>query len=616
MTPALAQTGGELAGRRIVLGITGGIAAYKSCELVRLLRAEGAQVQVVMTSAARQFVGVATLQALSGLPVFDDLWDARCTDGMAHIGLSRDADAILVAPASADFIAKVAGGAGDDLLSTLVLARRREHCRLLLAPAMNVEMWEHPATQRNAAQARADGAWILGPAHGDQACGEVGAGRMLEPAQIVTDCIAAFHDQCLRGRSVLLTAGPTFEPIDPVRGITNRSSGKMGYALARAAREAGAQVTLVSGPTALPAPHGVRVVAVDTAAQMLEQVLAAVDQADVFLAVAAVADWRAAAPSPTKLKKRASAEPPTLQLANNPDILATVAALPSPPLCVGFAAESEKLLEHARAKLSSKGVAMIVANLVQETLGSDAAELLVVDAASAQKLPRADKLAQARRIVALVAARLAAGLPPAPDAGEPAPGTADPHPGRAPARRDARLCHRGLGRHRPARVHRRAAGPGAGSQHARAGGLCHPPGRPRPGRRRAATLGPGPPPRHRAGQPRGPDRLRLPGPADGLALEPQFADAQDRTAGARGAAGGDRRASGTAAHRGLVRGERARQRRFWEHGYAVAGDAKERSPSPLPRCVPERGNGCCGPPGSYSIRTQVCERPSREMPSR
>ncbi len=406
------DTAAGLTGRSIVLGITGGIAAYKCCELVRLLRAEGARVQVVMTAAAHRFVGAASLQAVSGAPVYDDLWDSRIADGMAHIALSREADAILVAPASADFIAKIAVGACDDLLSTLVLARRRAQCRLLLAPAMNVEMWENPATQRNAAQVRADGAWILGPAHGDQACGEVGAGRMLEPADIVNDCIAAFREQSLRGRSVLVTAGPTYEPIDPVRVIANRSSGKMGYALARAAREAGARVTLVSGPTALAAPHGVRTIAVETAAQMLEQVLAMVDDADVFLAVAAVADWRAAVLSPSKLKKRASAEPPTLQLANNPDILATVAALPSPPLCVGFAAESEKLVEHARAKLASKGVAMIVANLAQDAIGSDAAELVVVDAGSATTLARAPKLAQARRIVELIAARLGAGLAP------------------------------------------------------------------------------------------------------------------------------------------------------------------------------------------------------------
>ena len=396
----------ELAQRKIILGITGGIAAYKACELVRRLRDQGARVQAVMTRSAQHFVGPASLQALTGQPVFDDLWDARIPDGMAHIGLSRDADAILVAPASADFMAKLANGLCDDLLSTLVLARRPAQCRLLVAPAMNVEMWEQAATQRNVARLRADGVLVLGPAEGEQACGETGAGRMLEPDDIVAELIAAFQVKCLQGRRVLLTAGPTFEALDPVRGITNRSTGKMGYALARAAHEAGATVTLVSGPTALPAPRGVQRIAVDGAAQMLEQVMARADDADVFIAVAAVADWRAAAASPVKIKKQAAAEPPSLRLANNPDILASVAALPSPPLCVGFAAESERLVENARAKLAAKGVAMIVANQVEAALGADAVELVLVDASSARTLPRAPKLEQARHIVAAIARRL------------------------------------------------------------------------------------------------------------------------------------------------------------------------------------------------------------------
>jgi len=398
----------ELAKRKIVLGVTGGIAAYKSCELVRRLREQGARVQAVMTQSAHRFLGPASLQALTGEPVFDDLWDERVPDGMAHIALSRDADAIVVAPATANFLAKLANGVCDDLLSSLVLARRRSQCPLLLAPAMNVEMWEQPATQRNVERLHQDGALILGPARGDQACGETGAGRMLEPDEIVAALIACFQDKCLLGRRVLLTAGPTFEAIDPVRGITNRSSGKMGYALARAACEAGAQVTLVSGPTALPVPYGVRRIDVQSAAQMLEQVLAHAGQADVFVAVAAVADWRAATFSAVKLKKRASAAPPTLQLANNPDILATVAALPSAPLCVGFAAESERLLEHARAKLAAKGVALVVANLVQDALGSDEVELVLVDAERARTLSRAPKLEQARRLVAAIAEQLGA----------------------------------------------------------------------------------------------------------------------------------------------------------------------------------------------------------------
>jgi phosphopantothenoylcysteine decarboxylase/phosphopantothenate--cysteine ligase len=396
----------ELANRKIILGVSGGVAAYKAGELVRRLRDEGAQVQAVMTASARRFLGAATLQALTGQPVHDDLWDADVPDGMAHIALSRDADAILVAPASANLMARLASGLCDDLLSTLVLARRRERCPLLLAPAMNVEMWEHPATQRNLAQLRADGTRVLGPARGAQACGETGLGRMLEPPQIVAELVAAFQRPLLHGRRVLISAGPTFEAIDPVRGITNRSSGKMGYALARAAWEAGAEVTLVSGPTALDAPHGVQRIDVLSAQQMLEQVLARAAATDVYVGVAAVADWRAAHVSAEKLKKRASATPPTLQLANNADILATVAGLPTPPLCVGFAAESENIVEHARAKLRAKGVALIVANQVRDAVGSDEAELTLIDAATTRTLARAPKLWQARAIVAEIAQRL------------------------------------------------------------------------------------------------------------------------------------------------------------------------------------------------------------------
>lgn len=401
----------DLADRTIILGITGGVAAYKACELARRLKEQGARVQAVMTQAAQHFVGAASLQALTGQPVFDDLWDARVPDGMAHIALSRDADALLVAPASAQFIAKLANGLCDDLLSTLALARRPAQCKLLVAPAMNVEMWEQPATQRNVARVRADGVLVLGPAHGDQACGETGAGRMLEPDEIVADLIAAFAPKHLQGRNVLITAGPTFEPLDPVRGITNRSSGKMGYALARAARESGASVTLVSGPTALPAPRGVRRIDVDTAAQMLEQVLGQADAADVFIGVAAVADWRAANVSAAKLKKSGSGEVPALALANNPDILAYVAALASPPLCVGFAAETEDLLDNARAKLTRKGVAMMVANRVDTALGADVVELMLVDASGARTLARAPKLEQARQIIAAIGSRLQTHLP-------------------------------------------------------------------------------------------------------------------------------------------------------------------------------------------------------------
>lgn len=402
------RAGGLLAGRKILLGVTGGIAAYKSCELVRLLRAEGAQVQAVMTRGAREFIGPASLQALTGLPVHDDLWNPpgqHVADGMAHIALSRDADAIVIAPATAHFLGKIANGLCDDLLSTLVLARRNGQSPLLLAPAMNVEMWAQPAVQRNVAQLRADGALLLGPARGEQACGETGLGRMLEPAAIVEEIIAALQPKRLHGLRVLVTAGPTYEAIDPVRGITNRSSGKMGYAVARAAREAGAAVTLVSGPTQLASPHGVDRIDVLDAAAMRAAVLAAVGDADVFIAVAAVADWRPAAAASQKIKK-GEGTPPALALVANPDILAEVAARAEPPLCVGFAAETDNVIDHARAKLQAKRLAMIVANTAQDAIGADESALAIVDATQVRTLPCAPKLEQARHIIAAIAERL------------------------------------------------------------------------------------------------------------------------------------------------------------------------------------------------------------------
>jgi phosphopantothenoylcysteine decarboxylase / phosphopantothenate---cysteine ligase len=396
----------DLQNRKILLGITGGVAAYKACVLARRLQDHGAQVQAILTHGAVHFVTPMMLQALTGRPAYVELWDERLDQAMGHIVLSRDADALVVAPATADFIAKLAQGLCDDLLSTLALARPRERCRLLVAPAMNVEMWEHPATQRNVRTIEADGAMILGPASGDQACGEVGGGRLLEPDEILEDVIAAFQPKSLQGRRVLVTAGPTFEAIDPVRGVTNRSSGKMGYAIARAAREAGAEVTLVSGPTALAAPRGVLRLDVTSASQMHDVVMARADSAHVFVAVAAVADWRAERPSASKIKKSAPSEPLTLRLLANPDILAAVAALPSPPFCVGFAAESERLIEHARAKLVAKKLPLIIANQVQDAVGADDSELTLVDERSAVTLPRADKLEQARRIVTEIAGRL------------------------------------------------------------------------------------------------------------------------------------------------------------------------------------------------------------------
>ena len=406
---------GELDGRHIVLGLSGGIACYKAAELARALVKAGATVQVVMTEAAGQFITAVTLQALSGRPVFTSTWDARDTDGvannMAHINLTRHADAVLVAPASADFMAKLLHGRADDLLSLLCLARPIESCPLLIAPAMNREMWVHPATQRNVAQLRADGTHILGPASGEQACGEVGDGRMLEPDELLEELIGFFRPKPLAGQRVLITAGPTFEPIDPVRGITNLSSGKMGFAIARAAAEAGADVTLVAGPVHLSTPRGVRRIDVRTALQMFEAVVPEAPNHDVFIATAAVADWRPASLSEQKIKKNGSKVAPIFELTENPDILAAVAdkaRADGRPYCVGFAAESHDLLKHSREKLERKRVPLIVGNLGPATFGRDDNALVLVDAQGHRDLPQADKLTLARWLVADIAARLAA----------------------------------------------------------------------------------------------------------------------------------------------------------------------------------------------------------------
>jgi phosphopantothenoylcysteine decarboxylase / phosphopantothenate---cysteine ligase len=397
----------DLDGKHLVVGMTGGIAAYKVCELVRRLRDAGATVQVVMSAGAQQFVSAITLQALSGRPVASDQWASTSGNAMPHIDLTRAAHAIIVAPATAHFLAKLAHGLADDLLATLALARNRSLTPLLVAPAMNVEMWEHPATQRNVEQLRADGVIVLGPAAGDQACGEQGFGRMLEPAELLADIVAHFQPKALAGKRVVLTAGPTFEPIDPVRGITNRSSGKTGFALAQAAADAGADVTLVAGPVALATPRGVTRIDVTSAAEMQEAVIAQLP-ADVFIAVAAVADWRVANPSASKIKKSAKADGPSLQFAANPDILATVAAQPAAPYCVGFAAETDDVVANARHKLVSKKIPLIVANRVQDALGADASELILVETGGTTVLPSAGKLAQARKLVAEIARRLAA----------------------------------------------------------------------------------------------------------------------------------------------------------------------------------------------------------------
>jgi phosphopantothenoylcysteine decarboxylase/phosphopantothenate--cysteine ligase len=397
----------DLKGKKIVLGLSGGVACYKAAELCRALTKEGAGVQVVMTDAATHFIGQVTMQALSGRTVYTDQWDGRIPNNMAHIDLTRDADAILVAPCSADFLFKLAHGATDDLLSTLCLARPH-HVPLLVAPAMNVEMWEKPPTQRNVDRLRLDGVCIFGPAAGSQACGETGMGRMLEPNELLEELVASFQPKLLQGKRVLITAGPTYEAIDPVRGITNLSSGKMGYAVARAAREAGAEVTLVSGPTALDTPHGVRRIDVQSAQQMLNAVMAGVEGQHVFIGVAAVADWRVENASTQKLKKDGSGAP-QLQFAQNPDILAAVAgrtSLSGWPYCVGFAAESENLIEYGAAKREKKGIPLLVGNIGHHTFGQDENSIVLFDDDGHTVLPQAGKLQLARQLVSEIAKRL------------------------------------------------------------------------------------------------------------------------------------------------------------------------------------------------------------------
>jgi len=391
-----------LKGKRLLLGITGGVAAYKAAQLARVLVKAGADVRVAMTDAATRFVTPVTLQALSGQIVWTDLWDPRVPDNMGHIELSRDRELIIVAPASADFLGKVAGGLAGDLLSTLCLARR---CPLMVAPAMNVEMWENPAMQRNLHTLRGDGVFFAGPAAGDQACGEVGMGRMLEPEQIVEEIEAFFQPKLLAGKRVLVTAGPTEEAIDPVRAITNASSGRMGYAVARAAREAGAKVTLVSGPVALASPAGVERVSVRSADQMLEAVKKAVGACDVFIAVAAVADYKVKNRAAHKIKKTTGGM--TLELAENPDILAYVAAMKNAPFCVGFAAESERLAENARAKRAKKKIPLLAANLAQNALGAEDNDITLFDDAGEHPLGHGPKLQLARELVAHIAGMLA-----------------------------------------------------------------------------------------------------------------------------------------------------------------------------------------------------------------
>ena len=397
----------ELSGKRIVLGVTGGIAAYKAAELVRLLIKQGATVQVAMTEAATHFVTPVTFQALSGNPVFIDQWDARKANNMAHIDLTRDADALLIAPASADFLAKLANGLASDLLSSLTLAR---DCPLMVAPAMNRQMWENPATQRNVATLRGDGVTLLGPASGEQACGEVGLGRMIEAEEIVAELIASFQPKLLKGRKVLLTAGPTFEAIDPVRGITNLSSGKMGFAIARAAQDAGAEVTLVCGPVSQPTPRGVTRIDVISALEMHAAVMKNIAEKAVFIGVAAVADYRPQVLAAHKIKKDGQTTSATapIELVLNPDILAEVAVLPAAPLCIGFAAESRNLAEYAEKKRRAKNIPLIIGNLIQDGFGGDNNNLTLFDDQGSTPLPPGSKIELARAIVARIATLLAA----------------------------------------------------------------------------------------------------------------------------------------------------------------------------------------------------------------
>lgn len=377
---------------KIILGITGGIAAYKAAGLLRILGKQDIDTEVVMTEAATRFIAPLTMQALSGKPVRTTQWD-----DMAHIELSRQADAILVAPATADFIAKLSHGLADDLLSTLCLAR---NCPLFMAPAMNRQMWEHPATRRNLTLAEQDGIHLIGPEVGSQACGETGMGRMSEPDAIAARMLSLLAPKCLSGKKLLITAGPTLEAIDPVRAITNLSSGKMGYAIARAAIDSGAELTLVSGPTALSAPFGAKFISVTSAREMLNAVMANIRGIDVFVGVAAVADYRVANASATKIKKNGRL---TLELEPNPDILLEVASLPNPPFCVGFAAETENLEANVLAKLKKKNVQMLAGNLVQDAMGGDDNEITLFSANGVKKLARASKTVLADQLIREIA---------------------------------------------------------------------------------------------------------------------------------------------------------------------------------------------------------------------
>lgn len=395
-----------LANKRLILGLTGGIACYKSAEFLRRAQDVGAEFDVVMTDGAQQFITPITFKALSGRYVHTDLWDNSTPDNMAHIHLSRAADAIIVAPASTNFIARLAAGLADDLLTTLCIARGQ--CPLIIAPAMNREMWANPATQRNIAQLKADGVFIIGPGAGDQACGEIGDGRMLEPLELLAETVAFFQPKVLAGKRVLITAGPTSEPIDPIRTITNRSSGKMGYAIAQAAFNAGAEVQLISGPVRLDSPYGVKRQSVESAREMHTAVMGLAPHNDIFISVAAVADWYVKNASDQKMKKGAHQNMPALEFAPNPDILAEVANLPDPkkPYCVGFAAETEKLIEHGQAKRLRKGVPLLVGNLAQQAMNADDTQLMIFDENGYTQWPPQSKAIAAQQLIAHIATQL------------------------------------------------------------------------------------------------------------------------------------------------------------------------------------------------------------------
>lgn len=387
-----------LSGQKIVLAVTGSIAAYKSCELLRLLIKRGAEVSVIMTEAAQRFVTPLSFQALGAKKVYTGDW-GDSTTAIPHIEATKEASLLLVAPATANILAKAAQGLADDLLSSAILAAR---CPVAYAPAMNTFMWHNQATQRNVTQLTQDGAIFLGPASGEQACGDIGSGRMLEPEDIIELLQGAFSPRLLDRCRVLITAGPTYEPIDPVRGITNLSSGKQGFAIAKAAALAGAEVTLIAGKTSLKTPTGVRRIDVTTAQEMYDAVMLEVAQHEIFISVAAVADWRVANVSEHKIKKEFAGYP-ELVFEENPDILASVAALENAPYCVGFAAETDNLIDNARAKLFRKNVPLIVANLVSDAINQDSNAVVFVERDTATPLAKATKEHIAQALIAKIA---------------------------------------------------------------------------------------------------------------------------------------------------------------------------------------------------------------------